>query len=94
MLTERFMALRHWAQPLELPEGRVRFHVLEGSDAAAQIIRYAAKRHADHVVMGARGSGSLRRILGSVSARVAAEARCTVTVVRPEQGHEPPPHGD
>ncbi len=84
MLTERFMALRHWAQPLALPEARVRYHVLEGSDTAALITDYAARRHVNHVVMGARGSGSLRRILGSVSARVAAEASCTVTVVRPE----------
>jgi nucleotide-binding universal stress UspA family protein len=90
MLTERFMALRHWAQPLALPEARLRYHVLEGSDTAAQIAGYAARRHVDHVVMGARGSGGLRRILGSVSARVAAEAPCTVTVVRPEPHHEAP----
>ena len=32
--------------------------------------------------MGARGSAPLRRLLGSVSSRVVAEAPCTVTVVR------------
>jgi hypothetical protein len=32
--------------------------------------------------MGARSSGGLRRYLGSVSAKVAAEADCSVTVVR------------
>jgi nucleotide-binding universal stress UspA family protein len=32
--------------------------------------------------MGARGSSALRRFLGSVSARVVAEAPCSVTVVR------------
>ena len=36
----------------------------------------------DHIVMGARSSGSLRRYLGSVSARVVAESDSTVTVVR------------
>jgi nucleotide-binding universal stress UspA family protein len=33
-------------------------------------------------VMGARGNSALRRYLGSVSARVVAEAECSVTVVR------------
>jgi nucleotide-binding universal stress UspA family protein len=32
--------------------------------------------------MGARGITGVRRLLGSVSARVVAEAPCTVTVVR------------
>jgi protein-serine/threonine kinase len=36
----------------------------------------------DHVIMGARASSTMRKILGSVSAKVAAEAPCTVTVVR------------
>jgi nucleotide-binding universal stress UspA family protein len=35
--------------------------------------------------MGARGSSPLRRLLGSVSAKVVAEAPCTVTVVRTRQ---------
>jgi nucleotide-binding universal stress UspA family protein len=90
MMTERFMALRHWARPLGLPDARLRYHVLEGTDAAARIAGYAAARHVDHIVIGARGSGSLRRFIGSVSARVAAEAPCTVTVVRPEAHREPP----
>jgi nucleotide-binding universal stress UspA family protein len=83
------MALRHWARPLRLPEARLRYHVLEGTDAAARIAGYAAARHVDHIVIGARGSGSLRRFIGSVSAQVAAEAPCTVTVVRPEAHREP-----
>lgn len=80
--TETLIALHHWAQPLELPVERLRFHVLEGSDAAAAIVDYAQTHHVDQVVLGARGSSHLRRLLGSVSARVAAEAPCTVTVVR------------
>jgi len=34
-------------------------------------------------VIGARQNSMLRALLGSVSAKVAAEAACTVTVVRP-----------
>ena len=84
--TERLMQLHHWAQPLVLPAGRVRFHVLVGSDAAAAILRYARAAHADHILLGARGSSGLRRYMGSVSSQVVAEASCTVTVVRPRSG--------
>lgn len=82
--------LKHWAHPIVKAletqgrgdAGRVTFHVLEASDPASAIVEYAAKNQVDHVVMGARSSGGLRRYLGSVSAQVAAEADCTVTVVR------------
>lgn len=82
--------LKHWAQPLlraldpqrELQAGRVTYHVLEAPDAADAIVEYARKNHVDHVVMGARSSGGLRRYLGSVSAQVVANCDCNVTVVR------------
>ncbi len=79
---QRLAELHHWAQPLALPRARVRFHVLSGADAAARLIDYARASHADHIVVGARGSSTLRRLLGSVSSRVAAEALCSVTIVR------------
>ena len=80
--------LKHWARPvvkaqgLHGQSGRVTFHVLEAPDPAAAIVDYARKNQVDHVVMGARSSGALRRYLGSVSAQVVAECECTVTVVR------------
>lgn len=77
-------ALHHWAHPLALPHERLRFHVLFGSDVASCLVDYARKSHVDHILMGARGSSALRRFLGSVSARVVAEASCSVTVVRPQ----------
>ena len=80
--TDRLAALHHWAHPLALPREKSRFHVLTGSDAAACIVDYATAHHADHIIMGARTSSSLRRFLGSVSSRVVAEAPCSVTVVR------------
>jgi len=87
------IALRHWARPLQQALGasagaereasaRVTFHVIEAVDAASAIVDYARRNQIDHIVMGARSSGRLRRHLGSVSARVVAESDCTVTVVR------------
>lgn len=80
--TGQLAALHHWAHPLGLSREQTRFHVIAGSDIAASIVTYATEHHADHIVMGARASSSLRRFLGSVSARVVAEAPCSVTVVR------------
>jgi len=84
--------LKHWARPAVqalafghkdgLQAGRVTFHVLEAPDAANAITDYARKNQVDHIVMGARSSGGLRRYLGSVSAQVVSESACSVTVVR------------
>ena len=82
LYTRRLVELHHWAAELQLPANRLRFHVLEGTNAAAVLVEYARQNHVDHIILGARGSSVLRRILGSVSARVVAEAPCTVTVVR------------
>jgi nucleotide-binding universal stress UspA family protein len=81
---QRLAELRHWAQPLPVPTNGITYHVLEAVDPAAAVIDYARNNHVDHIVLGARGSSSLRRYLGSVSSQVVAEAPCTVTVVRAE----------
>ena len=82
--------LKHWARPVlraAAPggveqDGRLTFHVLEAPDPGNALLEFARKNQVDHIVMGARSSGGLRRYLGSVSAKVATEAACTVTVVR------------
>jgi nucleotide-binding universal stress UspA family protein len=79
---QRLLELRHWAAPLRLAEGRVTFHVLEAPDPAAAILDYARANRVDHLVLGARENSLSRRLLGSVSGQVAAEAPCSVTVVR------------
>lgn len=79
---QRLVGLKDWARPLKLAEGRVTFHVLEAIDPAETILDYARVNNVDHIVMGARANSTMRKILGSVSAKVAAEAPCTVTVVR------------
>ena len=77
----RLIAMRHWAHPLGLRGDRVFFHLAYG-DPATAIIEYARAHMIDYIIVGARGSSRLRRLLGSVSSRVVAEAPCTVITVR------------
>jgi eukaryotic-like serine/threonine-protein kinase len=46
-------------------------------------VEFARANHVDHIVIGARQNSFVRTLLGSVSSKVAAEAPCSVTVVRP-----------
>ncbi len=82
---DRMVALKHWASPLKLDESRLTVHVLEAVDPASAILEFAEANEVDHLIVGARQDSVLRTLLGSVSARVAAEATCTVTVVRPQR---------
>jgi nucleotide-binding universal stress UspA family protein len=79
---QRLIALRHWSAPLKLPEERVTHHVLEAAGVAAALLEHAAQNRVDHIILGARADGLGRRVLGSVSAEVARDAPCSVTVVR------------
>jgi nucleotide-binding universal stress UspA family protein len=79
---DRLVGLRHWAEPLKLDEQRLTVHVLEGIDPAATILEFAEANRVDHILIGARQASVMRKLLGSVSAKVAAEASCSVTVVR------------
>jgi eukaryotic-like serine/threonine-protein kinase len=80
---DRMVALQHWAQPLKLDESRLTVHVLEAFDPASAILEFAEINHVDRIVIGARQNSFARSFLGSVSAKVAGEAPCTITVVRP-----------
>jgi eukaryotic-like serine/threonine-protein kinase len=87
---DRLVALRHWAEPLKLQSDRLSVHVLEAMDPANAILEFATANQADHIIVGARRNSLLRNLLGSVSAKVAAEASCTVTVARSTRGGDPP----
>jgi nucleotide-binding universal stress UspA family protein len=95
----RLIELQHWARPLGLGVGRITHHVLEAPDPAAALLEFAGSNHVDHIVIGSRGSSTLRRYLGSVSSEVVAQAACTVTVVKTPPDREgdtvadPPPGG-
>ncbi len=80
---QRLIELKHWARALGVAGDHITYHVFESTDPASAVIEYARSNQVDHIVIGARGSSTLRRYLGSVSAQVVAEAPCTVTVVRP-----------
>lgn len=85
----RIVQLKDWARSLEVPQARVSFHVLEAVDPAEAILDYARSNTVDHIVMGARDNSTMRKLLGSVSGKVAAEAPCTVTVVRERKDQDP-----
>lgn len=82
---QRLVGLKDWARGLGLPNGKITFHVLEAVDPAEAILDYARQNNVDHIVMGARANSTMRKLLGSVSGKVAAEAPCSVTVVRERQ---------
>ncbi len=79
---QRLVELKNWARPIGAAEGAVTFHVLEAVSPATAILEFARDNHVDHIVMGARAASTMRSLLGSVSGEVAANAPCTVTVVR------------
>jgi len=77
--------LRNWAEPLGLPPERLSYHVIESGDPAGALLEYARTNQVDHVVIGAPPADVPMK--GTfVSTRVAAEATCTVTVVRSRTG--------
>jgi serine/threonine protein kinase len=77
--------LRNWAEPLGLPAERISYHVIESGDPAGALLDYARVNQVDHVVIGAPPADVPMK--GNfVSTRVAAEAPCSVTVVRPRAG--------
>ena len=85
----RLVQLKAWAEGIELPDHRLTYTVLEGSDPGQAILDYATTNEVDHIMMGARGHSTTRRYLGSVSAQVVAEAHCSVTVIRLPERREP-----
>lgn len=78
---QRQVELRHWIKPLKLAKSHVNFQVHYG-EAADEIIDYAKRHVVDHIVIGARGSGTIHRLLGGVSQKVINDAPCSVTLVR------------
>lgn len=79
---QRLAELRHWVAPLGVPQEKVTATVLEAVNPANALLEYVGMNPVEHIVMGARANSTMRSLLGSVSGEVAAQAPCTVTVVR------------
>ncbi len=79
---KHLVLLRNWAEPLGLPPERLSYHVIESNDPAGALLEYARLNQVEHLVIGAPPADV--PLKGTfVSTRVAAEAACSVTVVRP-----------
>ncbi len=79
---QRLIELKQWAAGLNIPPGKISFHVLESPDPAEAIIDFARSNHVDHIVIGAPGYSTVFSFHGKVCSRVVAEAPCTVTAVK------------
>lgn len=73
---------RHIDYILDRLMNRVIIEFLEETSPGAQIVSYASGNNCDLIIMGSRGLGALRGMLGSVSSYVLREATCPVMVVK------------
>ena len=80
---KQLVNLRRWAKPLQLPEERLTYHVLESEKIATALVDYAKMNDVDQILIGAPHDGAPARLFPGVSSQVVAEAPCSVTVVRP-----------
>lgn len=72
---KHLVVLRHWAEPLGLGPGQISFHVVESTEPAEAILKYARMNQVDHIVIGAPPRDvPLRGMLGTVQSKVASEA--------------------
>lgn len=76
-------SMRQWAEPLDLTGHQTSFHVLESSDVAGALIRYAEGNQVSMIVMGAATHGlQMQRFVATVPIKVAMDAPCTVILVK------------
>ena len=77
--------LQKWAEPLGMAGHQASFHVLEASDVADALLRYAQANHVNMIILGAATHGlHLQRWVATVPIKVAMHAPCTVTLVKGE----------
>lgn len=75
--------LKQWAQGLDLSRHRASFHVLESSDVAEALLRYAEGNQVNMIIMGAATHGlQMQRFVATVPIKVAMQAPCTVILVK------------
>lgn len=75
--------LKKWAQGLDTSGHGVSYHVLEASDVAQALVRYAQGNNVGLLIMGAATHGlQMQRWIATVPMRVARDAPCTVILVK------------
>jgi eukaryotic-like serine/threonine-protein kinase len=75
--------LRQWSRGLDLTDRQMSYHVLQSDDVAGALLAYAQSNQVSLIVMGAATHGlALKRWIPTVPARVAAEAPCSVLLVK------------
>jgi hypothetical protein len=79
---QRLVELRRWAKPLDLPEERLTFHVLESDKPAQALIDFVKMNDVDQVLIGPPAARFPMRYIG-VCLPIVSDAPCMVTVVRP-----------
>ena len=68
---------------LDLSGHAVSYHVLEASDVAQALVRYAEANRVSMMILGAATHGlQLQRFVATVPMRVARDAPCTVILVK------------
>jgi len=75
--------LKQWATGLDLSRHSASYHVLESSDVAQALVRYAEANRVSMMILGAATHGlQLQRFIDTVPIRVARDAPCTVILVK------------
>ena len=75
--------MMQWAKGLDLDGQQTSYHVLESSDVAQALVRYAQGNDVSMIVMGAATHGlQMQRFVATVPIKVAMEAPCTVILVK------------
>jgi len=82
---QRIARLRRWAEPLQLPRGKITYHLLESHSIAGGIVDFARSNAVDHLIVGAPAVGGPP--VSRLTAQITAEAPCSVTVVRPTKDY-------
>ncbi len=74
----------------ELKALKATFHAVADASHARGVMRFAAERSADLIVLGARGQSTLRQmIFGTTAEHVVRESRCSVLIIKPPVPPEP-----
>ena len=97
---ERLVALRSWAQPLQLPKGKITYHLLESRDVANGVLEFARLNKVEHLILGAHmrgGSSAAKSAPRLPPRRPAPSRRCglpATLIPRPGSPCGPPYRAD